>query len=154
VKTILVACVLGVVLGAAPGRAQEKLPLGTHVGDSSPTSGYDDGHRRDPFLALITPKKAPNAPAANRARLGLAGVAVADVVVKGIIQNGHSVIAVLEGPGGRSFIVRSQDRLQDGMVKTIDAEGVVFVERVVDGAGAVHSRDVRKPLRASAEIVR
>jgi len=79
---------------------------------------------------------------------------VADVAVKGIIHNGTTSIAVLEGPGGRSFIARSKDHLQDAVVKSVDADGVIFVEQVVDAIGTVRSRDVRKPLRAGAEGVR
>jgi hypothetical protein len=44
-------------------------------------------------------------------------------------------------------VARSRDRLQDATVKTIDADGVTFVQQVVDVMGASHPRDVRKSLR-------
>ena len=78
-------------------------------------------------------------------------MAVADIAVKGIIQNGAATLAVLEGPGGKSFVAHNKDRLQDATVKAIDADGVVFVERVVDAVGAVRMRDVRKSLRLNEE---
>ena len=43
-----------------------------------------------------------------------------------------------------------KDRLQDAVVKSIDANGVVFVEQVVDGLGVAHTRDVRKALRLAS----
>jgi Tfp pilus assembly protein PilP len=145
---------LVIIAGVAPALAQERMPLGTHVGNAAQTSGYDDGGRRDPFVSLMTPKKAAPAAPSSRPRAGLAGLTLADVAVKGIVHSGPAVVAVLEGPEGRSFIARSKDRLQDAVVKSIDADGVVFVEQAVDAAGAVHSRDVRKTLRSSAEGIR
>jgi hypothetical protein len=139
------------VAAAIPALAQERLPLGTRVGSEESASGYDDGGRRDPFVSLLTPKKTAAAVPASRPRAGLAGLTLADVAVKGIVRNGPAVVAVLEGPEGKSFIARSKDRLQDAVVKSIDADGVVFVEQVVDAVGAVHSRDVRKALRPTAE---
>jgi hypothetical protein len=97
-------------------------------------------------VSLVAPKKAANGPPA-RPGAGLAGIALADVSVKGIVQKGSVALAVLEGPGGRSFIARSRDRLQDATITRIDAEGVLFAQQVVDAAGGPHTRDVRKSLR-------
>jgi len=70
------------------------------------------------------------------------------------VRSGVAVLAVLEGPDGKSFVARNRDKLQDATVKSIDAEGVVFIEQQVDAGGAVHSRDIRKPLRPTTEGVR
>jgi Tfp pilus assembly protein PilP len=141
---------------ASPAFAQKpaptvpSIPLGTRVGES-PTQ-YDDGGRRDPFVSLIVPKVAPSgAPLAGRPNpaAGLAGVSVSDVVVKGLIKSGTTLIALLQGPDGRTYMAKRLDRLQDGVVTRIDSDGVVFTERIADAAGAVRARDVRKPLRAT-----
>jgi Tfp pilus assembly protein PilP len=139
---------IGILWLAAPvaAQTQDRLPPGTRVGNAAPT-GYDDGGRRDPFISLMAPKKAVAAQNSARTRPGLASLALADVSVKGILNNGGSVMAVLEAPGGHSYVARSKDKLQDAVVKSIDAEGVVFVEQQVDAAGAVHARDIRKTLR-------
>jgi hypothetical protein len=47
-----------------------------------------------------------------------------------------------------------KDRLQDGVVKTIDFEGVTLATGRVDAAGTVRSQDVRKPLRLGSEASR
>ena len=70
-----------------------------------------------------------------------------DIAVKGILHSGQVMTAVLEGPEGKSFIAHSKDHLQDAVIKSIDNDGVVFVEQQVDAVGAVHTRDVRKALR-------
>jgi hypothetical protein len=155
VKTLLVIFV-ALLAFAAPARAQDRLPIGTRVGNTTPeaTSGYEDGGRRDPFVSLLVKKASgPSAPV-SRPRVGLSGVNLADVEVKGILHAGPAVMVVLQGPEGKSFIAKSQDHLQDAVIKSIDADGVVFVEHQVDAVGAVHSRDVRKALRPTAEGIR
>lgn len=131
--------------------ASNEIPLGTRVGES-PTQ-YEDGGRRDPFVSLIVPKVAPTSGnrAANPARpaAGLAGLAISDVVVKGMVRSGTTLIALLQGPDGRTYMAKRQDRLQDGVVTRIDSDGVVFTERIADAAGVVRARDIRKPLRAA-----
>jgi Tfp pilus assembly protein PilP len=146
---------------ASMADAQDRLPPGTHVGSTAephPSSSpavvtYDDQGRRDPFVSLLVTKKT-NGPSSVKPKAGLAGVALADVAVKGIIHNGKATMAVLEGPGGKSFIARSKDLLQDATIKTIDADGVVFVQHVVDAIGMPHARDVRKSLRQITEADR
>lgn len=114
---------------------------------------YSDGGRRDPFVSLIAPRVAPTAPAAaSRPKsipgAGLSGLAVSDVTVKGLIKSGATYIALLQGPDGRTYMAKREDRLQDGVVTRIESDGVVFTERLSDSAGMVHTRDVRKALRA------
>lgn len=132
---------------AAPGEAQEQLPLGSRVGDAPP-AGYDAGGRRDPFVSLLPSARRGGTSQPSRPVSGLAGLSVADATVTGIIRSGSTVMAILSRPRGKSFNVRVKDRLQDGVVKGIDADSVVFAERVSDTSGAVQSRDVRKPVRA------
>ncbi len=115
------------------------------------SGGYDAGGRRDPFVSLIAPKANPTAPrtaATPRPGAGLAGLAVSDVQLKGVIRSGVTFVAILEGPDGRTFLARRLDRLMDGVVKGIERDAVVFTERVEDSAGAVRQRDVRKALRS------
>jgi hypothetical protein len=66
------------------------------------------------------------------------------------VRNGPSVVAILEGPDGKSFVAHNQDKLQDAVVKSIDLDGVVFVAQIADAFGVMHARDVRKSLRPPA----
>lgn len=112
---------------------------------------YDDGGRRDPFVSLIVPKAPATPRAASPARpaAGLAGLSIADVQVKGLIKSGTSLIALLAGPDGRTYMAKRADRLADGVVTRIENDSVVFTERTPDAAGVMRARDVRKPLRAT-----
>ncbi len=75
--------------GSTSGAAGSSTPL---------TAGsYDAGGRRDPFVSLIVPKANPAAPravAAARPGAGLAGVAVSDVQLKGVVRSGTTFVAI------------------------------------------------------------
>lgn len=149
---VLLACAAVLGQGQGPAGSAEWLPIGARVGSEVPLPSespgtYDPVGHRDPFVSLVAPKKGSAAPAPAKARAGLAGVVLADVSVRGIVQNGRNTFAVLEGPGGKSFVARSRDRLLDATVKSIDAESVTFVQQVVNVLGESRARDVRKSLR-------
>jgi hypothetical protein len=124
------------------------IPVGTRVGEI-PT-GYNDGGRRDPFAALIRPKRTGPLAADGRPRTGLATLPLADVTVKGIVKVGSQMQAILEAPGKQSFMARVKDRIMDAWVHSIDATGVVFAEDVGTGTPP----QVRKGLRPTGEEVR
>lgn len=132
--------------------ASPVLKIGTRVGLPE-KSGYDDGGRRDPFASLIVERPPAVATAADsmeaRAK-GLAGLAVVDAAVKGIITSGEKWLAIISGPNGVMYLARTDDRLHDGSVRRIDRDSVVFMAKVPDGTGKMVSREVRKGIRASA----
>jgi hypothetical protein len=139
-----------------PSLVQAQIPVGTRVGTAVATSGYEDGGRRDPFVSLITPKR-PLLPAtrvADRSGSGLSTVAIADVKVTGMTKIGRKYRAIIESTDRRSYTVGEGDRLLDGVVKSIDADGVVFTEQAADITGAQRAHDVRRTLRPTAEGVR
>jgi len=124
------------------------IAVGTRVGDL--LSSYDSGGRRDPFAGLITPRRTGNGSEGARQRppAGLAGVALADVLVRGIVRNGDTMLAILEGPNRQSYVSRVNDRLLDAHVVRIDADGVIFGEQAERGMPPNH---LRKSLRPSGE---
>jgi len=142
--------VLGVVLLclSVSLTAQETIKIGTRVG--MPVSDYDGQSRRDPFAPLVsppTPQAAAGAATTRRAP-GLAGMTAADVVLKGIISSGATRMALLEGPDGRTYLARAQDRLHDAVIRRIDADAVVLLTTATPRGGG---REVRKPLRPLGE---
>ena len=154
-----VRLLLTLALIAVPATALAQIPLGTRVGTAPPASasGYDDGGRPDPFMSLIRPKG--NAPAAtpgvNRNTGALVTLSVADVKCTGVMRvNARYHSAILSGPNSQSYLVKPQDRLLDGVVKSIDALGVVLLEHTTDITGAVEGHEVRKLLHPAAEVIR
>lgn len=148
-KTAMVALTL--MAAAATLGAQSEVRVGSRVGLSSP-SGYDDGGRRDPFVSPVVPKK--SAQPSGRPAVGLASLSVTDVIVTGIVRSGKVAVAILQAPDGKSFMAKGQDRLGDAVVKSIDAQGVVFTAEAPDAAGVVHQREVRKTIHVMTGVGR
>ena len=119
---------------AAP-RAEPQMPAWT----------YDPQGRRDPFVSLRGTgggmTSTQNRPA------GLAGVSVAEVVLRGIVRSGNEFVALAQSPDGRTFQLRRNDRLFDGSVKQIGIDAVVFVQQVNDPLSLVKQREVRKTMK-------
>lgn len=123
------------------------VPVGTHVGAATPT-GYEDGGRRDPFSALVAPKKASGSALTSRPRVGIASLVLADIAIRGLVKVGDTWQATLEGANKQSYVVRAKDKLFDATVQSVDEQGVWFLEEV--GAGTPPQR-VRRVMRAAGE---
>jgi hypothetical protein len=133
---------------SVPLTAQETIKIGTRVG--MPVTGYEGLSRRDPFAPLVTPPTTQVAATAATPRRvpGLAGMAAADVVLKGIVASGATRLALLEGPDGKTYLARAQDRLLDAVIRRIDADAVVLL---TNATAKVGGRELRKPLRPVGE---
>lgn len=117
---------------------------------AAPAAGPGPDGRRDPFAHPA----APRADAAEAERPGgLAGLAVDDAVLRGIVRHGGGRVAFLEAPDGRTYAVRRTDRLFDAAVQNIADGAVTFLR---DAAAAVPpgEREVRKRLRERTEDAR
>lgn len=129
--------------------AAAPIAIGSRVGELM--SSYDSGGRRDPFTSLVAPRRsATGSEGRSRPPSGLAGVALADVLVRGVLRNGNTMLAILEGPNRQSYVSRVNDRLLDASVARIDADGVIFAEQAERGTAPNH---LRKSLRPSGEEV-
>jgi hypothetical protein len=137
-------------VGPAMSSLPAVIPVGSRVGELFST--YDDGDRRDPFTSLVVVRRTDTAaPADSRPRRGLAALALADVAVSGIVKNGETMLAIIEGPNKQSFVARASDELLDASIATIDEAGVVFAQAAYGGMPPNH---VRKSLRSAGEEVR
>ncbi len=89
---------------------------------------YDPDGRRDPF---VNPLRRSASPETARPR-GLAGVAVDELTLRGLVSVDGAYVAVLESGDGRSHLLRGGETLFDGSVRSVTAGGVVIVR---DGRG-------------------
>lgn len=110
---------------------------------------YEPGGRRDPFVSLAGGASEQRGTATRPP--GLAGVAVGELALKGIVQNQGAFAAMIQAPDKKSYLVRNGDRLFDATVKAIVADAVVFVQEVTDPLSLVKQREIRKPLRPVEE---
>lgn len=147
---VLAAAALGVLI-SAPAAAQ--IPVGSKVGEPPPSAGsYDSLGRRDPFVSLLAPKRNTTS-AVPRQGTGLVTFSVSDTTVTGIVRvgAGDTRVAILQHVDKQSYIAKVGNRLGDGMVKSIDATSVVFVEF---GENGMKPREVRKLLHPIDEVKR
>jgi type IV pilus assembly protein PilP len=108
---------------------------------------YNPDGRRDPFLSLLGAGADRGGPQAKRGD-GVAAMTVAEISVRGILQSRGMLIAMVQGPDNRTYMVHQGDRLADGAVQAVTAEGLVIMQEVNDPLSLVKQRVVRKPLRS------
>ena len=112
-----------------------------------PAYTYEPLGRRDPFVSLLARGSDPRG-ASTRAA-GLPGVLIVEASVKGIVRDRSGFIAMIQGTGTKTFIVRAGENLMDGSVKAIAADSVVFLQDVNDPLSMVKQKEVRKPVRSA-----
>jgi Tfp pilus assembly protein PilP len=77
---------------------------------------------------------------------------VAEISVRGILQSRGMLIAMVQGPDNKTYMLRQGDRLADGAVQAVTAEGLVIMQEVNDPLSLVKQRMVRKPLRSLEDV--
>ena len=73
---------------------------------------------------------------------------LAEISVRGIMQSRGALVAMVQGPDNRTYIVHQGDKLLDGTVKSVNAEGIVIVQEVNDPLSLVKQREISKRLRS------
>lgn len=142
--------------GQAPGAANAPAPSAAVPPQAAapapeppaaPPYSYSPDGRRDPFLSLtavtnIDTKALPKPTAA-----GIAGIRVDELAVRGIMQARERLVAMVQGPDNRTYVIHQGDKLADGAVKSITPQGLVLVQDVSDPRASDRTREVRKLLR-------
>lgn len=124
---------------APPASAQAQ------AGRQTPGWTYDPQGRRDPFVSLRN--VTANAGLPQNRPPGLAGVSIGEIVIRGIVRSGSDFIALAQSPDGRTFQLRRNARLFDGVVKQITLDAVTFTQQVNDPLSLVKQREVRKTMK-------
>jgi Tfp pilus assembly protein PilP len=105
---------------------------------------YDPAGRRDPFTNLLG--AGANQPTSRKGE-GPSGIAVAEISVRGVLQSRNGLIAMVQGPDNKTYIVHQGDKLLDGSIKTITNQGLIIEQDVNDPLSVVKQREVRRLLR-------
>jgi Tfp pilus assembly protein PilP len=107
---------------------------------------YDAEGRRDPFLNLLASGASSNL-AAQRPE-GAAGLATAELSVRGVVSSRGALVAMVQGPDNRTYLVHQGDKLADGVIKTVTPQGLVVMQDINDPLSTQKQREVRKLLRS------
>ena len=111
---------------------------------------YNPEGRRDPFVSLLRggdPISAPRGPAWPAWRAS----SVDEISVRGVVAGNSGYVAMVMGPDNKTYIARANDKLLDGTVKAVTAQGLVILQEVNDPLSLVKQKEVRKMLRALEE---
>jgi len=134
----------------APGTpaGQGAKPAKTPEAGPTPAEGYTyqaDG-RRDPFTNLLG--------TGNETRAGVkrndgpAGLTVGEISVRGVLESRGALIAMIEGPDKKTYVVHTGDKFLDGTIRSITKQGLVIVQEVNDPLSLVKQREIQKLLRS------
>ncbi len=132
---------------AAPGAA---APPAAQTAASTPPAQeaytYRADGRRDPFLNLIG--QGSDVKLTSRKGEGPTGMSLGEISVRGVMQSRGALVAMIQGPDNKTYIVHQGDKLLDGTIKTVTPQGLVVVQEVNDPLSLIKTREVRKLLRS------
>jgi len=119
-------------------------PMSAQAGESYT---YEPGSRRDPFLNLL---ERGNDPTKTGYRPpGIGGMSVNEISVRGVIEKlDGGYVAMIQGPDNKTYSIHPGDKLLDGLVRAVNAEGLVIIQEVNDPLSLVKQREVSKKLRS------
>jgi Tfp pilus assembly protein PilP len=133
----------------APAAAPVEAPPPSSAAVPPENYTYESGGRRDPFLSLLG--------TGNETRVttkrgeGSSALTVAEISVRGVLQSRGELIAMVQGPDAKTYVVHQGDRLADGTIKNITPQGLVVVQEVNDPLSLVKQREIRKLLRSAED---
>ena len=106
---------------------------------------YQPEGRRDPFVNILN--TGTQTKADPRKGEGPAGLAVADLSVRGVMESRGALVAMIQGPDKKTYIVHQGDKLLDGTIKSITPQGLIVEQVVNDPLSLVKRREIRKLLK-------
>jgi len=122
----------------APPPAAAKPPVESY--------SYNPDGRRDPFVSLVG--AGLDASVTTKKGEGAAALMVAEISVRGVMQSRTGLIAMVQGPDNKTYIVHAGDRFADGAIRTVTPQGLVIIQEVNDPLSLVKQREIRKLLRS------
>ncbi|HEX2695717.1 MAG TPA: hypothetical protein VHP61_08170 [Acidobacteriota bacterium] len=103
---------------------------------------YDPAGRRDPFKNLLEGKDVKDKSAPG----GISQMSIEDTTLVGIINAEQKMTAIVSGPQGFPFFIKTGDRLADGYVLSITDSKIVFRKTNERGIPLMRSKDITKEI--------
>ena len=107
---------------------------------------YDAQGRRDPFQSLIGPT--PKLQTGQRLA-GPPGFMSDEIKIQGVVKTRAGLVAMINGPDNKSYLVRIGDKVLDGEIIRITANSIVFRQEVNDPTRIERFREVVKEIVSS-----
>ncbi len=142
---------------STPAKAAEKKPAAKQVpaANTAETKAPEAGeqkteekvsakNRRDPFVSIVMSREGP--PCAGGGKKCLA---IDQVILQGVVRSPNGPIAVVSGGTNKTYFLRENDPVYNGVVVKISPDSILFRETVMDRLGKTSQRDVVKKIRPS-----
>ena len=146
------AWVVGVATSApawGEPQAPGKPPAATAQPQAEEGYTYRSAGRRDPFVSLLNAGNDLRPTLPGKRQEGLAGMLTADIAVRGVVDSRGTLIAMIQGPDNKTYLVHPGDKLLDGTIKSITRQGLIVDQQVNDALSVQKRRDVSKLLRSA-----
>jgi hypothetical protein len=101
-------------------------------------------NRRDPFVSIVMSREGPAC-----AGVGKKCIAIDQVTLQGVIRAPSGSIAVVSSGAKKTYFLRENDPVYNGVVVKISPDSIVFRETVMDRLGKTSQRDVVKKINNS-----
>jgi len=133
---------------ATPASPQPAAPAAAAPAPTAEPFTYDPGGRRDPFVSLLSRGIEP---ATGKRVTGLSSLSTGEMMLRGVMQSRNAYVALVSGPDGKTYPAHVNDRLLDGVIRSVTPQGIVIMQEVNDPLSLVKQREVRKGLRTSED---
>lgn len=107
---------------------------------------YDADGRRDPFTNLL--HSGADSQVITTHGEGLAALMLNEISVRGVMQSRRTLVAMVQGPDKKTYLIHQGDKLADAVVKNVTTDGLVVLQNVSDPLSTQKQREVRKLLRS------
>jgi Tfp pilus assembly protein PilP len=132
---------------AAPAAVAVEAPTAV-VAPPQDSYIYQSDGRRDPFTPLT--HSGVELKTTKRGE-GAAAFTVDEISVRGVMQTRERLVAMVQGPDNKTYVVHPGDKFADGVIKTVTTQGLVVVQDITDPLSTQKQREVRKLLRSLEE---
>lgn len=144
----LLTCSLALFSTAAVAQTPPVAAAAVTLAVAQDAYSYQTDGRRDPFVTLIS--SGADAAPLKRGE-GLAAFGVGEISVRGIMQSHDRLVAMVQGPDNKTYVIHAGDKLADGVVKNVTPQGLIVVQDITDPLSIQKQREVRKLLRSLEE---
>jgi type IV pilus assembly protein PilP len=152
VLSALVPAQVSAAPAATPAPAATAAPAPAETAAPADNFNYNPEGRRDPFVSLLRGGSDQRGARPGASGVdGIAGLSVDEISVRGVVAGRNGYVAMVMGPDNKTYLVRPNDKLLDGTVKAVTAQGLVILQEVNDPLSLVKQKEVRKMLRGLEE---
>jgi Tfp pilus assembly protein PilP len=145
-RTEVMLAVLGLAATASAQTTPEVQRAALVPPSQNDGYAYQADGRRDPFMSLVNGGVEPTTTTTKKD--GLRTFTLAEISVRGVMQTRDALVAMVQGPDNRTYVIHKGDKLADAVVKSVTSQGLIAMQDVSDPLSTQKQREVRKLLRS------